>query len=633
MLFREFEEEVRRAVTAALKERGYPRLELELLVPNKEGLGDLSCAVALKLARELRRPPASIAGDLEESIRAAGGLRLVSSVAAHPSGYLNFSLDWPRFALGTVEEARRGTVAGSFAVEDQRVIIEHTNVNPNKSLHIGHARNLVLGDSLARVMRKLGDSVQVLNYVDDSGAQVADVIVGMRFLGYSDEAPVGTKFDTYAGDTVYIGVNRRYEAEPLLKERQRLVLQEIERGDGEVSEYAHRIVLKILADQLRTCWRLGARYDLLNWESHILKTGMWGRLFEELKAKGIAVYETEGENAGCWVLKDRELGEEKVLVRSDGTAVYVSKDIPYAAWKVGLIEDPFRYEVYSKQPGGAGDLWTTTTGEGEPAHPRFGGADLAISVIDTRQSRLQKIVSRVLERMEGRENERYLHRGYEVVALSKRSAESLGFETEKEFVHMQGRKGVYINVDVVLDALHAKALAETRKRNPAEPQAWMEDVAERIAIAAFRFELLKQDPDKMIAFDIESSLELQGETGPYLLYGYARAQRILAKAGASGSIDEKSAGGLAHPKEVELIKLLSMYDKAVMEAREYLNPKEVARYAHRLCLLFNEFYETVQVNSEPDPALKGARLALIEAFVVTLRDALGLIGIETLERM
>ncbi|MGA2665680.1 MAG: DALR anticodon-binding domain-containing protein, partial [Nitrososphaerales archaeon] len=226
-----------------------------------------------------------------------------------------------------------------------------------------------------------------------------------------------------------------------------------------------------------------------------------------------------------------------------------------------------------------------------------------------------------------------LHRGYEVVALSKRSAESLGFETEKEFVHMQGRKGVYINVDVVLEALHAKALAETRKRNPGEPEAWMEEVAERIAIAAFRFELLKQDPDKMIAFDIESSLELQGETGPYLLYGYARAKRILAKAGVAPSIDEGSAGRLSHPKEVELIKLLSMYDKAVMEAREYLNPKEVARYAHRLCLLFNEFYETVQVNSEPDPALKGARLALIEAFVATLRDALGLIGIETLERM
>lgn len=628
MLFRQFEDEVRGAITAALREKGYPQQELELLVPNKEGLGDLSCAVALRLAREVKRPPFAIAGELEASVSARGDLRLISSVKAHSSGYLNFTLNWPRFAHETISEARRGI--GSLGIESKRIVIEHTNVNPNKSLHIGHARNLVLGDSLARILRKLGNTVQVLNYIDDSGAQVADVIVGMRFLGYGDEAPPGTKFDTYAGDTVYINVNRRYEAEPGLKEKQRLVLQEIEKGEGEISDYAHRIVLKILADQLRTCWRLGARYDLLNWESHILKTGMWGRLFEDLKKRGVAVYETEGENAGCWVIKDAELGEEKVLVRSDGTAVYVSKDIPYAAWKIGLIADPFRYEVYSQQPGG-GDLWTTTTGPGEEEHPKFGGADLAISVIDTRQSRLQKIVSRVLERMEGSESERYLHRGYEVVALSRKSAESLGIETEKEFVHMQGRKGVYINVDVVLEALQGKAVAETRKRSPDEPDGWVQDVAEKIAIAAFRFELLKQDPDKMIAFDIESSLELQGETGPYLLYSYARARRILAKAGALPAIDEGSAARLDNPKEVELIKLLSMYDKAIMEAREYLNPKEVARYAHRLCALFNEFYEAVRVNSEPDERLKAARLALVDGFAATLRDALELTGIETSE--
>jgi arginyl-tRNA synthetase len=630
MLFRVFEDEVRGAVNNALKEKGYTEPELELLVPNKEGQGDLSCAVSLKLARELKRPPISIAKELEVSISASGGAGLIASVVAHPSGYLNFTLNWPLFALGTISEARAGV--GSLGVESRSILIEHTNVNPNKSLHIGHARNLVLGDSLARIMRKLGNSVQVLNYIDDSGAQVADVIVGMKFLGFSDEAPPGVKYDTYAGDTVYINVNRRYEAEPALKEKQRLVLQEIERGEGEISEYAHRIVSKILADQLRTCWRLGARYDLLNWESHILKTGMWGRLFEDLKRKGIAVYETEGENAGCWVIKDDELREEKVLVRSDGTAVYVSKDIPYAAWKIGLIEDPFRYEVYSKQPG-AGDLWTTTTGMGESEHPRFGGADLAISVIDTRQSRLQKIVSRVLERMEGRESERYLHRGYEVVALSKKSAESLGIETEKEFVHMQGRKGVYINVDTVLDALRAKATAETKKRSPQDPESWVEEVAEKLAIAAFRFELLKQDPDKMIAFDIESSLELQGETGPYLLYSYARAKRIISKAGAAPSIDEASAAKLTNPKEVELIKRLSMFDKAIMEAGEYLNPKEVARYSHGLCALFNEFYEAVQVNSEPDPLLKAARLALVEGFATTLKDALELTGIQTSEKI
>lgn len=629
-MFRDFEGQVRAVVEKSLSARGFPYVQLELLVPTKEGLGDLSCAVALKLARELKRPPAAIAEELRETIDGETKPPLLREVRAHPSGYLNFYLNWARFVDGTLQQARGGIP--SFGLESRTVLIEHTNVNPNKALHVGHARNLVLGDSLSRIMKKLGDTVQVVNYIDDSGAQVADVIVGLKFLGFSDQAPPGMKFDAYCGDTVYTGVNKMYEKDPSLKEKQRSVLREIEKGEGEVSDYAHSVVLRILADQLRTCWRLGARYDLLNWESDIIKTGMWERVFAQMKEKGVAVLETEGENAGCWVIRDEELGDEKVLVRSDGTVLYVAKDIPYAAWKVGLLDDPFRYDVYGEQPGGP-TLWTTTEGTGTGAHPKFGRAQLAISVIDTKQSRLQKIVSRVLELMGGSGAGSYLHRGYEVVALSKKSAESLGIETEKEFVHMQGRKGLYINVDTVLAALKAKARAETKKRSPEETDSWVDDVAEKLAVAAFRFELVKQDPDKMIAFDIESSLELQGETGPYLLYSYARARRIIGKAGVEPSVDLQTAARLDKPKEVELIKAMSMYDKSVAEAGEYLSPKEVARYAYRLCSLFNEFYETVQVNSEPDPRLKEARLALVDGFALTLRDSLLLIGIETLERV
>jgi arginyl-tRNA synthetase len=629
-MFREFEDEVRAALEKALSAKGYPKVQLELLVPNKEGLGDLSCAVALKLAREVKKPPLVIAEGLREAIEIAGKPDLVADVKAHPSGYLNFYLNWGRFASETLVQAMAG-VPG-LQQESREVLIEHTNVNPNKALHVGHARNLVLGDSLVRIMRKLGDTVQVVNYIDDSGAQVADVIVGFKILGFSDVAPPGVKFDAYCGDTVYTGVNKMYEKDPALKEKQRFVLKEIERGEGEISDYAHSIVLKILADQLKTCWRLGARYDLLNWESQILKTGMWERVFEEMKKQGVAVLETEGENAGCWVIKDDELGDEKVLVRSDGTVLYVAKDIPYAAWKVGLLDDPFRYDVYAEQPGGP-TLWTTTTDAGRETHPRFGGAGLAISVIDAKQNRLQQIVSRVLELMGGGRGGRYLHRAYEVVALSKKSAESLGIETDKEFVHMQGRKGLYINVDTILATLKAKAREETKKRSPEETEDWVENVAEKLAIAAFRFELLKQDPDKIIVFDIDSSLELQGETGPYLLYTYARAKRIVGKAGLEPSVDESSAGLLDNPKEIALVKALSMYDKSIIEAGEYLTPKEVARYAYHICSLFNEFYEAVQVNSEPDQRVKAARLALVSGFSVILADSLELSGIETLERV
>ncbi len=639
MKFREFEEEVRQAIASAAQEGGYHLEHVELLVPPNPELGDLSSPVGLRLARVTKKPPGEIAENLASILnRSAGGWHLIREVEAHGSGYVNFRLNWGAFAYETLQAAV--TDGGHLEVDTpstkKRIAVEHTNVNPNKALHIGHARNLVLGDSLVRTLKRLGHDVQTLNYIDDSGAQVADVIVGLRFLGFSDEAPAGMKFDAYCGDVIYTKVNQMYEKDPALKEKQRLVLREIEKGSGEISEYVDRIVSRILADQLKTCWRLGARYDLLNWESHILRTGMWNDVFEEMKSKHIAVFEEEGENAGCWVFKDKELGEDKVLVRSDGTVVYVAKDIPYAAWKLGLVPDRFTYSPYVTQPDGH-PLWSTSAGtpsSGPVQHPKFGDAELAISVIDSKQSRLQKVVSRAIERLEGKKNVRYLHRAYEVVALSKSSAESLGLATEKEFVHMQGRKGIYINVDTILAALKAKSGDETRRRNPDRPREWAESVAETLAIAAFRFELVKQDPDKMIAFDMESSLRLEGDTGPYLLYSYARASRILAKSGSKQiTLTEQAASGLSQPTEVALVKLLSTYDKALIEAERYLSPKEVATYAHALAATFSEFYEAVPVNSEPQEALKQARLAMIQAFRVTMKDALSVIGITALEEI
>lgn len=639
MKFREFESEARESLVRAAKEKGYSLAEVELLRPPNPDLGDLSSPVGLRLAKEARKAPGAIAKELADAIASAPRGPLVGAVEAHPSGYVNFRIEMGAFAHGLLSALGQGQGV-DIGVEGgtKRIAIEHTNVNPNKALHIGHARNLVLGDSLVRTMRRLGHDVMALNYIDDSGAQVADVIVGLRFLGMSDEAPDGVKFDSYCGDVVYTKVNQMYEKDPSLKEKQRVVLKEIEKGDGEIAEYSESVVSRILAAQLQTCWRLGARYDLLNWESHILRTGMWDEVFDELKRKGVAVLETQGENAGCWVVKDEELGDDKVLVRSDGTVVYVAKDIPYAAWKIGLVRDMFAYAVYAQQPGG-GVLWTTTAkpapeGGAAPQHPRFGGADLAISVIDSKQSRLQKVVSRVLERLEGGESARYLHRGYEVVALSRASAESLGLAVEKEFVHMQGRKGIYINADKVLEALKAKAELETKKRNPDRDGSWVGSVAEALAVSAFRFELVKQDPDKMIAFDMESAMRLQGDTGPYLLYSYARASRILAKSGVTRpETTEGSARRLSHPKEVALLKLVSTYDKAVLEAERYLSPKEVATYAHSLASAFSEFYEAVPVNSEADQELRAARLALVQAFRAVLKDAVGLLGMQALDEI
>src|SRR5438309_385584 len=523
--FREFEEEVRSLLSDAVNSAGYPKIDVDVSPPSDPSFGDATSTIALKLSKRLSVKPAEIAGKIKEKAKIKGK-RYVADLAAHPTGYLNFTLNLASFTHDTLDEILAGKEVGRLEVgKGKSLAIEHTNVNPSKALHVGHARNLVLGDSLSRIIRHLGYSLQVLDYIDDSGAQVADVIVGLRFLGMKDEPPAGMKFDTYCGDNVYVKVNQEYERNPALKEKQSLVLREIESGVGEIAEYSGKIVDRILRAQLETCWRLGATYDLLNWESHFLKSKMWELLVEEMKKRGLTILKEEGSS------------------------------------------------------------------------------------------------------------KKYHHRSYEVVALSKRTAASLGVEMKGEFVLMQGRKGIYVNADTILEALKKKAIEETRKRNADDPMDWVERVAEAVAVAALMFELVKQDPDKVIVFDLEDSLRLEGETGPYLLYSYARARRIIEKSGERPSVDSRGASLLSNPMEKELVKKIAMFDISLLTAGEYLSPKEVARYAYKLSVLFNEFYEALPVIKAEDQLLRGARLALAEAFSRVLNQALLVIGIAAPDRI
>ena len=631
MKFLEFQGEVEEVLADACRAAGYKDAEVEVGLPPNDAYGDLSSAVPIRLAKASGKKPGDVAVEVAaKAMELAKKSKYIGGVSPHRGGYLNFTLNAPRFIADGIKDVSSGDL-GATKEKGERVAIEHTNVNPNKALHIGHARNLVLGDSLVRVMRYLGQRVQALNYVDDSGAQVADIIVGFRFLGLPDQAPAGKKYDVYCGDNVYTKVNQEYAKNPGLKEKQSLVLKEIEKGTGEIADYTRTVVRLILQAQLSTCWRLGATYDLLNWESQLVHSNMWERIFDDLKKAGYVKYQDSGENKGCWVIPDPESGEEKVVVRSDGTVVYVAKDIPYAAWKVGLIPDPFGYEVFSKeQPGGV--LYSTTLG-GKKSGLHFGGVDLAVSVIDTRQSYLQRIVAKVLDKLHDGASARYHHRSYEVVSLSKRTAATLGFEIEGEFAHMSGRKGLYVNVDTMLDKLKEKATEETRRRNLSEPDSWVAEVAEAVAVAALRYELLKQDPDKMIVFDIDDALQFQGDTGPYLLYTYARARRILDKTGGKPRIDAAGAAKLTRPQEIRLAKKLSMLDISASTAGEFLSPKEVARFAHELAVAINDFYESVPVNKEPDAQLRDARLALVDAASSVLAESMRLMGIPVRDRI
>jgi arginyl-tRNA synthetase len=646
--FIEFVEESKNAVISALDSLGYPiPKDIEWAEPPEKEYGDLSFRIGFQLAREVRKKPSDVASEIaKKANESLSGLKYVESILSHPSGFLNFKIKESSFFSDVLKRAVRHGYGKLKIGENKRALVEHTSVNPSGALHIGHMRNVAIGDCLARIFAYASYDVGVLNYIDDSGLQVADIIVGMKHLGYSDEAPSGVKYDHYARNPVYVEVTRKYELDNSLSKKRELVLKQIENHDPNIIDFVFRVTDRILKEQLKTCWRFGASYDLLVYESDIIGTNLWGNLFEELKKRGIAKFVTEGKLAGCWVVtvKGESEGEDKVLVRSNGVATYVAKDTPFAALKMGLVRDAFSYSKYLIQPNGR-ELWRTMTKGGETnKSPILWNPEKALTPIDDRQSRLQRIIQYILSQLANENMEdRYIHVGYAIVSLSPKTARMLGVveenDDEKHAITMAGRKGIFIYGDDALDALKKRAMEETAKRNPnTKDYSWLDLVSEKIAVAALRYSLLKQDLEKVIVFDLEESLRLVGETGPYLLYTYARASSILVKSGeAKGegtSLAQDSLGAvLKNQSEVDLIKLISKFGIAIEKSVKMIAPKWMAHYSYDLCELFNKFYETNRVLQEPDPEIRMARLQLVLATQIVLKESLGLLGIDVLEKI
>jgi arginyl-tRNA synthetase len=647
--FRQFASEARDLVSEAVRELGYPvPSTIEWDEPPAPELGDASFRIGYQLAKSAGKKPAQISGEIAEKIEneLKSQFKLVEKVEAHPSGFLNFWINRSRFFETVLLEARNSGYGSLDLGGGKSALVEHTAVNPNKALHVGHLRNVALGDCIARILRFTNHSVKVLNYIDDSGLQVADVLVGFLYLGFPRQAPPGKKYDHYAGDDVYVAVNKRYDTDPSLKEKQKLVLKAIEERDKDIFPTAVEITDAILKEQLKTCWRFNASYDLFVYESDIIRSKLWEDTFSELKTKGIAKLEKEGMFAGCWIvtIKGEKEGEDKVLVRSDGTATYVAKDIPFAALKVGLIPDRFYYSKYSTEPDGH-QIWRTeSSGKGGTKSPVVWGADISITAIGIEQGRLQRVILRILEQLAGGADlsRKYVHLGYSLVTLSRETASSLSgtstsaadASSSEGSVRMAGRKGIYINADVVMDALKSKAMEETKKRNPEESdQGFFDSVSEKLAISALRFSLLKQDLDKTITFDLEESLKLVGETGPYMLYTYARATNILSKIAEQSRADKIRADLLVSNAEQNLVLLLSKFDIYVEKCVKMLAPKWIAHSSFELCESFNKFYEANRVLQEPNPDLRSARIELVRSFQNVLKSALGLLGIEVLPKI
>jgi arginyl-tRNA synthetase len=636
--------------------------EIPFNVPPQREIGDFSSAVCLSLAKERRRPPMEIAKEAIEQLR----LRLppfIQEINFTPPGYINFKVDWSALARDLIPQIlEKGDLFGqSLLAKKEKVFIEHTSVNPNKAMHIGHLRNSVLGDSVARVLDWLGFSTEVCNYIDDTGIQVVDVVTAFLYLdppffteGDSGFEPIWKKvpkdqrFDYFCWD-LYARFQNEVEGNTSLLEKKEEVLQKIEEGSHAIASFAKELAEKIVKTHLETVAQLFIFYDLLNWESDIIHQGFWEATFEILKEKGTLRFETEGPNKGCWVVPFGGIVEteegvkslDKILVRSSGSVTYTGKDVAYQLWKFGLLKRDFLYKQWGTQANGK-MLWTTAR-EGESADrlPRnFGHADRVINVIDTRQSYPQQVVKECLRQMSfERESEESIHLAYEVVNLSSQAARLLGIEevNDKKSVAMSGRSGTGVKANDFIQMVKKKVVEKA-------DHPLGESTATALTAAAIRYYLLKFTSESQITFDFDEALKTTGDTGVYLEYAHARACSILRKA-EEQKIDLRWEKGVI-PKQLTetergLLDALSGFPSAIARTGKTLRVSQLTEYAFDLATAFTNFYE------HPDPEadvqtpfihlrnhdLQTFRLSLVKAFQRVMANTLGLMGMPTLEKI
>ncbi|HKB80218.1 MAG TPA: arginine--tRNA ligase [Thermoanaerobaculia bacterium] len=622
-----------------------------LQAPPRLAMGDLATPLCLELAKALKRKPREIAETLVKNLVLPA---LVQSVGIEGAGYLNF-----RFDRGAFTAAHLQSVMQPPPRAGDRIIVEHTNINPNKAAHIGHLRNAVLGDTLVRWLKWLGHHVETQNYIDDTGVQVADVVVAFEHLEKKSVAEVealtrSTRFDYTCWD-LYSKMANYYAEHPEAEQWRRDTLHRIERREGDTAKLAAVVARAIVERHTATMLRLGIEYDLLPKESDIIALNFWERAFEMLKASGAVILEPEGKHKGCWVMKLEESAEfegmnepDKILVRSNGTVTYTGKDIAYQLWKFGLLDRTFRYRKFSVYPDGH-VLWETTAGESSVEAPRFGGAQRVVNVIDVRQAYLQKVVREGLRLLgHQREADNSVHFSYEMVALTPATAEALGLEIAEEdrqrpWVEMSGRKGVGVKIDDLIDALQAKATEAVREGSKREGLSEEEtaELGRQIAIGAIRYFMLKYGRNKIIAFDFAEALTFEGDSGPYLQYSTVRVRNIfrkMAERGVNARLDDASLDALTLTEGIgdemwELVRRSAELPAAVLRAVESLELSVITHELFELSQKFNSFYHKYPILNEKDDAERQRRAACAEIFRRTMIAALERLGIPVPERM
>jgi arginyl-tRNA synthetase len=695
---------LRDALAGHIREKYGVELAIVLERPPKIEMGEAASPVCFELAKRLKKAPRQIAQEIANSL---GKVEGVARLEVAGGGYLNAYFDRGAFwasaqrdfnTEGTertekkkidekkdqevkrrdtedAEKSLRGKNTEQVSGKSEKIIVEHTSINPNKAAHIGHVRNAVLGDTMVRILRHAGNRVQIQNYIDNTGVQVADVVIGLMQMEQRSATNVkmlamGPKFDYYCWD-LYAKATAFFAEDKERAARLRgATLKAIEEGRGEDAEVAQVVADAIVSCHLRTMARLDIHYDLLARESEILHLKFWDTAFEMLKKSGAIQLATGGKMAGCWIMpwkeeektrintedtesaEDAEKSEEentqdKIIVRSNGTVTYVGKDIAYQLWKFGLLGKDFYYMKWPGAPEGQ-TVWATTSRKSDPEAPRFGeAATMVYNVIDARQAYLQDVVAEGLRRL-GHEKaaSNSIHFAYEIVALTPRCAAEMGYElspeeAKKPYVEVSGRKGFGVKADDLLDKLEAATLGEVQQRHAEMSEEERKKTADVIALGALRFFLLKFTRNAIIAFDFKDALSFEGETGPYCQYAVVRIRGIRRKGLEAGATNTKVADGtvgrlLAGPEGNGLWELLlagGSLNYAVEAAIATQEPAFVAKYAFQLAQAFNLFYHKHHILSEADEQKRAFLLGLTELVEAQLVRALSLLGIEAPEKM
>ncbi|MBZ5613542.1 MAG: arginine--tRNA ligase [Acidobacteriia bacterium] len=633
--------------------------------PPKIEFGEYALPIAFELARKLRKAPRKIA---EEIVAGVGVISGFEKFEVAGGGYINVRVS--RAELAAELAADRSPAAD---VPAGKVLVEHSSINPNKAAHIGHLRNAILGDTFVRLLRFAGREVDVQNYVDNTGVQVADVVVGFLHMspnGGKKSRPeiealaAAPRFDYVCWD-LYARVSQWYEEDKANQQARAQTLHAIEEGNNETAAIADLISVAVLRRHLETMDRLDIEYDFLPRESEILHLHFWDAAFTKLKESGVLTYEAEGKNKGCWIMRragtaksetaesaeDAEIKEEdqKVIVRSNGTVGYVGKDIAYHMWKFGLLGRDFGYRKFYRYPN-AHECWISTT-DGERDHPHFGDVAEIYNVIDTRQAEAQNTVIEALRGLgHGEAADRYTHFSYEIVALTPRCAAELGYTLSEEdqgrsWIEVSGRKGFGVKADDLLDALIGAAAKEVDTRHPELSAPERSTVATQIAIGALRYFMLKFTKPSVIAFDFKDALSFEGDTGPYAQYAVVRASNIFRKGGfdpeafcgrdaggdaASRVSTEDFARHLAGESGNDIWGLWLAAAKTshiVSQCIATTEPAYLAKHAFQLAQLFNTFYHRYPILTEADEGRKRfllATAAVVRRELIRVLEAMGI---------